>query len=64
MKELCKRFASQHKIHILLKQRGGHKMSREVKSNPLRRGGLTGRTVWCAQQGGKEIAARVDLGTE
>ena len=39
MKEVCRKFSIQHNIHVQVKQRGGQKMSRDAKSNPLRKGG-------------------------
>ena len=39
VKEICTKFASKHSIHVKIVTRGGNKMSRELKSNPLRVGG-------------------------
>ena len=63
MKDVCKKFAIQHNIHIQIKQRGGNKMSREVKSNPLRCGGC-GREDCMAHQEERGIAVGAGLAIE
>ena len=36
--KVCRKFATEHNIHVKVVMRGGNKMSREIKSNPLRVG--------------------------
>ena len=62
MKDICRKFAEDHDIHFKVITRGGNKMSREIKSNPLRKGGCGRADCLVCSTGGKGDCSRSGAG--
>ena len=53
MRDTCKRFALDKNIHLKVITRGGNKMTRDLKSHPLRKGGCVMADCLVCSTGGK-----------
>ena len=62
MKEVCRKFVTEQYIHVKLVTRGGNKMSRELKSTPLRVWGCGRNGCMVCTTGGRGTAAGVGKG--
>ena len=62
MKDICQKFAKEHNIHVKVVTRGGSKMTRDLRSNPLRVGGCGRGDCMVCSQGGKGDCSRSGAG--
>ena len=64
MKDICNNFAKETNIHVKVVTRGGNKLTRDIKSNPLRKGGCGRGNCMVCTTGGKGTAVEVGQDTE
>ena len=62
MKNICKSFSEETNIHVKVLTRGGNKMTRDLKSNPLRVGGCGRDNCMVCSVGGKGDCSRSGAG--
>ena len=62
MKTICKRFSQENNINVKVVTRGGNKMTRDLKSNPLRKGGCGRDECMVCSTGGKGDCSRSGAG--
>ena len=62
MRSICKKFSEETNIHVKVVTRGGNKMTRDLKSNPLRAGGCGRDGCMVCSMGGKGDCSRSGAG--
>ena len=62
MKTICKKFSEESNINVKVVTRGGNKMTRDLKSNPLRKGGCGREECMVCSTWGKGDCSRSGAG--